>query len=114
MPELRESTTFVLSRGEHWKGKAASEPYEAGWASEAIVFARCLGIEGPRGIGRLFVQISPDGMNWVDEGASLAVPRDEDETTFAKVSHFGNWLRLRAELPDGTMIKLLATLHLKG
>jgi hypothetical protein len=34
--------------------------------------------------------------------------------TFAKVAHFGNWLRLRADFPKGGGVQLLATLHLKA
>jgi hypothetical protein len=31
----------------------------------------------------------------------------------ARVQHFGNWLRLATELPDGAECTVLVTLHLK-
>jgi hypothetical protein len=34
--------------------------------------------------------------------------------TFARVGHFGQWLRVRMELPPGGRIKVLFTLNLKA
>lgn len=114
MANLAESTTAVIVRGEHWSGACASEPYEAGWAREAVVFVRLLAREGETGAALFRVQISPDGMRWVDEGATILVPEGPEQVTFAKIAHFGNWLRVAIELPQGTTIQPLVTLHLKG
>jgi hypothetical protein len=114
MPKLRESTTAIIVRGEHWAGECASEPYEAGWASEALLFVRLLVREGATGSEPFRVQISPDGMRWVDEGTTIPMPDDLERMTFAKVAHFGNWLRVALELPPGASIQPLVTLHLKG
>lgn len=109
---LPENITAILARNETWEGQAASEPYEAGWAREAVVFIRSLG--PPKGaMPPVRVQISPDGMNWVDEGTTLGIP-DVGKVSVAKISHFGNWLRLAADLESGTSAKILATLHLKA
>ena len=114
MPKLAESTTAVIVRGEKWEGACASEPYEAGWARETMVFVRLLAREGETGAALFRVQISPDGMRWVDEGATIQMPDRPEQVTFTKVAHFGNWLRVAIDLPEGVMAQPLVTLHLKG
>lgn len=109
---LRESVTAVVARNETWTGEAATEPYEAGWASEAVIFVRALKPSEGDGV-EAEVQISPDGMHWAAEGTRLALPRAAGEVGFARVRHFGNWLRLSARLPDGASSTVLVTLHLK-
>lgn len=110
---MRENYTAILVQGEEWSGTCVSEPYEAPWAAEAVVFLRLLdGTTAPAGL-RARVQISPDGMHWVDEGTEVAIPTGP-EVTFARVSHFGQFLRLAADLPAGTRFTLLATLNLKS
>jgi hypothetical protein len=42
-------------------------------------------------------------------GASLT-----EGTAFARVAHFGNWLRAVADLPEGGKITVLVTISLKG
>ncbi|MCZ6631820.1 MAG: hypothetical protein O7G87_00315 [bacterium] len=39
---LRKSHTAVMERNQIWSGSFETEPYEAGWASEAIFFVRTL------------------------------------------------------------------------
>lgn len=109
---LRESTTAVVARGETWQGASATEPFEAGWATEAVVFLRLL--EPPVGaMPRARIEISPDGMRWVDEGTSFAIPAAVEQLAVARVSNFGNWLRIAADLPEGAQATVLVTLHLK-
>lgn len=110
---MRTSTTAILARNSRWIGKAATEPYEAGWASEALLFIRAL---APPDLtrGDAFIEISPDGMHWAREGSRIALPRRKDEVSFARLSHFGNWLRVSSELPEGAAITVLVTLHLKS
>jgi hypothetical protein len=110
MPKLRESTTAVLVRGERVAGGYASEPYEAGWASEAVVFV--LGMDDSAG-GDLHLQISPDGMNWIDEGPAIELPAARG-VGFGRIAHFGNWLRFELRLPEGAERRITLTLHLKG
>ena len=95
---LRESHTAILSLGEDWEHEFTTEPYEAAWASEAIFFLRALRVQGEVNDARAAVQISPDGLHWVDEGTTLALPGRVGELTFCQVLHFGTYLRLRAEL----------------
>ncbi len=110
---MRRSHTAVVARNETWSGDVATEPYEVAWAGEAIWFLRV--IEPPDGApgGRLSVQISPDGMRWCDEGATIDLPVDPDVPTFVRVRHFGGWLRLAGRLPDGVRAKAIAYLVLK-
>ena len=110
---MRTSTTAIVARNVRWTGKCATEPYEAGWASEALVFMRAL--EAPASMqGDAFIEISPDGMHWVREGSRIALPRRKDDVTCVRVAHFGNWLRVAADLPPGSAITVLVTLHLKS
>ena len=111
---LRESHTAILSLGEDWQYVFETEPYEAAWASEAIFFLRALRVQGEINGARAAVQISPDGLHWVDEGTTLALPGRVGELTFCRVHHFGTYLRLRAELPTGAVCRLVATLSLKA
>jgi len=110
---MRTSASAVVARNETWSHGSASEPYEAGWAGEAIVFVRALRApEGPPGVG--IVEISPDGMRWIEEGTRFALPAQADAATFARVSHFGTWLRVRADMPPGSTCRVLVTIHLKS
>jgi hypothetical protein len=110
---LRESQTAVVARNEAWSGKVATEPYEAGWAREAVIFVRALAAEDVPASCEARVQISPDGIRWVDEGSRFPLPVDTEAVTFVKVAHFGNWLRIAAELPERSSMKALVTFHLK-
>lgn len=110
---LPENITAILARNERWTGKAASEPYEAGWAREAVIFVRAL--KQPVGTQPLArVEISPDGMHWTAEGSEFALPREKDGLAAARVSHFGNWLRVTADFEPGAQSVVLVTLHLKA
>jgi hypothetical protein len=111
---LPHNTTAVMSRNEVWTGRAASEPYEGGWAREAIVFLRAL--EAPKKIGRTRarIEISPDGLRWLPSGTSFALPTRRDQIACAPIGHFGNWLRVAVDLPRGASIKVLVTIHLKA
>jgi hypothetical protein len=107
-----ESQAAVVARNETWTGQAATEPYEAGWAREAIVFVRALKSAGIA--GRAHVELSPDGMNWVAEGTTFALPHDANKVTYARLTQFGNWLRIRAELPEGSSVTVVVTIHVKA
>ncbi len=109
---LRESITYVIAREELWQGHAVTEPLEAGWASEAVFFLR--GMDDVQGeVPQVHAQISPDGMRWVNEGSVTVLPRNKDDLEVLRVRHFGNWLRLTAEIPQGMQCSLLVSVHLK-
>ena len=116
---IRENLTAVIARNERWTGIAATEPYEAGWATEAVIFVRALAIErGPDAGADVLpptarVQISADGMRWIDEGTTLPMPQSTEQDSCARITHFGNWLRMVTELPADVAMKVLVTVHLK-
>ena len=109
---LRQSYTAVVERNVKWSETFATDPYEAAWASEAIFFVRALNVT-EIGSRHARVQISPDGMHWVDEGTPLLLPTKADEVTFCKVRHFGGWLRLCGELQSDQNITVIVYLVLK-
>jgi len=109
---LQRSHTATIARNEIWAGEVFTEPYEAGWAHEAIFFVRALtAASGARGIAH--VQISPDGTHWVDEGTSFDLPLAEGQVGYGRVTHFGGYLRLRVHLPEGAALRVIAALALK-
>ncbi len=110
---IRQSYTAAVERDQTWRGPFQSEPYEAGWASEAIFYIRALEAKNvPAGLTAQ-VQISPDGMHWCDEGTKVTLPVGPDQVTFGRVSRFGGWLRLNGELPAGAQLQVIVYLSLK-
>lgn len=110
---VRRSYTAVVERNQQWRGAFASEPYEAAWASEAIFFVRCLKADSITGAVTARVQLSPDGMRWCDEGSTLELPATPDAVAFVRVSHFGGWLRLAGETPEGGTLTVIVYVNLK-
>jgi hypothetical protein len=108
---VRQSYTAVVERDRTVEEHLNTEPYECGWASEAIFFVRKLEVQGPLENATLRVEISPDGMRWCDEGTRLHL--SDAEVDFCKVRHFGNWLRLAGDLPAGLTLRIIVTLVLK-
>ena len=111
---LPHNATAVIARNEVWEGSRASEPYECGWASEAIVYIRALETPVKIAAARARLQISPDGIRWLDEGTKFRLPTKKDALCFARLRHFGNWVRVAIDLPKGARLKLLITIHLKA
>ncbi len=110
---MLQSYTAVIERNIWWKGDWSTEPYEAAWASEAILFLRVLERQAIDMPVFLRVQISPDGIHWCDEGSELIVEPDHD-LSLVRVRHFGGWLRLQGVLPDDTGLKVIVYVSLKG
>lgn len=104
-----ESHTAIIERAAEIGGDFSTEPYEAAWATEAIFFVRDHDTAGPTHVA--YIQISPDGLHWCDEGTELTlVPGG---LAHAKVTNFGGWLRLRLDLtPDNRVLSI--QLVLKG
>ena len=90
---LRQSYTAVVERAHPLCGEFSTEPYEAGWAREALVFFKVRDGFSHGAEVHARIQISPDGIDWVDEGTVLPVIRGKG-LYFAKVTNFGNWLRV--------------------
>ena len=109
---MKQSHTAAIELGTTWEGEFATEPYETAWATEAIFFVRLLAGKLPPGTAAR-VQIAPDGIHWADEGTEITLPTAPEDTTFARVSKFGGWLRLVGELPGGVALPVIVHLVLK-
>src|SRR5688572_24661753 len=108
---MRRSYTAVVERGEPLTGDFTTEPYEAGWATEAVAFVRLIEARADVTLSAR-VQISPDGLHWIDEGTAL--PDLVEGMAFARVREFGNWLRLAGTVgPAGTSVRGLVYFVLK-
>jgi hypothetical protein len=109
---IRRSHTALVERNVEWSGAFATEPYEAGWASEALFFVRTLRPVTLSPNASAVVQISPDGMVWCDEGTVVPLRGDPGQT-FCRVRQFGGWLRLTGHLPVGETLTVTVYLVLK-
>lgn len=111
---IRESAHIVVERNTIWEGEAASEPYEVGWANEAILFVQVLEPLRHQKSQQVRVQLSPDGIHWCDEGTRFDLPQTTDVIAHARVTHFGGWLRLAVSLEKSLRARVLVSLHLKA
>ena len=105
---MRNFHSAVIERNVDWGGEFATEPYEAGWASEAIGFVRVLQSDG-EGELDISIQISPDGMRWIDEGTTFEPIQvsEEDQLNFARVTQFGNWLRVSGRATGNARFRVI-------
>lgn len=103
----------MIERNTHWKASFATEPFETAWASEAIFFVRILEASAKARPSEARVQISPNGIQWCDEGSSLVLS-PTSELAFCRVRHFGGWLRIDGNLPPGESMKVIVYLSLKS
>lgn len=110
---IKESYLAVVARNEDMQAGWATEPCECAWASEALFFVRVLAAPEVALPASVRVQISPDGIHWVDEGTELDVPSHET-VVFTRLSHFGGWLRLAANMKEGGTRRVVCYLSLKG
>src|SRR5688572_23413208 len=98
MAELRQIQTALVIDRQPVHGELAPEPYEAGWAAEAIAFVYVDRVpDGREGGARptlsLRVEVSADGRRWIDDGGAFD-PIAATGGYRLKATHFGNWLRL--------------------
>ncbi len=105
---VNRSHTAVLEKNLSISGVFATEPYEIGWAKECVLFVRTLNGEFNDSV--LMVQISPDGIHWVDEGTTISLKKGQ-ELAFTKIEKFGNWIRIRGETLN--RITVIITLSMK-
>lgn len=110
---IRQSYTAVVEQNNRWGGGFDTEPYEAGWATEALFFVRALKAESIPEDATVRVQISPDGIHWCDEGTTFEIPSEADRVTFARIRHFGGFLRLSGSLPADASATVMVYLALK-
>ncbi len=110
---MRQFYTVVLERMQTYTGDFQTEPYETAWAGEAMFFIRVHELKGTETKLRSRVQVSVDGIDWIDEGTAFPVISDEG-SHFIRTSHFGGWLRLANVLEgDDASVRLTIQLVLK-
>jgi hypothetical protein len=81
------SSTVELRQ--HFARVVETHPYECGRGNEASFFVEAHDAE-PGTAVTLRVQVSTDGIRCIDEGTAV----DVMDSTFARVIHFGGFLRL--------------------
>ena len=107
---MRQFSTTTVEQRKVFRSDFDTHPMEVAWASEVIFFIHIEDIKGNNTTLDAYVQISFDGVHWVDEGTSFPAI----STTgiyFVKVSHFGGWLRLRGNI-QGDGPEYQTTIHL--
>jgi hypothetical protein len=107
---MRQFYTAVVERKREVVDQFDTHPFEAGWASEAIFFLRIEECSGESPVLSAKVQISADGVRWVDEGTQF-LPMSAAGDYFVRASHFGGWLRLCGSL-TGRAAKCKITVQL--
>ncbi|AWO00838.1 hypothetical protein DLD77_03565 [Chitinophaga alhagiae] len=107
---MRQFHAAAVERRKYFKGTISSHPMEAGWAGEAIFFLIVEELTGKDACVNACVEISPDGINWIREGAAFPLISKPGHY-FCKVSHFGNWLRINGEI-TGPEAEAKASVHL--
>lgn len=93
-------------------GEMCTHPMEVAWASEAIFF---LTVEKIKSVGshlKAVVQISPDGINWIDEGTEFELINSEG-LYFVRLANFGGWLRLKMNIEENGLFNMTIHLSLK-
>ena len=107
---MKNFYTVFLERMKEYEGSFDTEPYEAGWASEAMFFIRIHEMAGTGVRMQSIVPVSVDGIEWIDEGTSFPAITAPG-SWFVRVSHFGGWLRLRTQI-TGQSPRVKTTVHL--
>lgn len=115
---MRRFFSAVLEQSNTFSADFCTEPFEAGWASEARWFVRILDASAGAAVEAM-PQVSPDGLLWCDDEdrpdpMKLAANAAEPAMVSFKQREFGNWLRLKVRLSgDQPKVKVLIYLALK-
>jgi hypothetical protein len=110
---MRRFYTSVVELRQPFRSAIASEPYECGWADEAIFFITAEEEGAEFDEIDLEVQISADGIRWVSEGTQVRMTGPG--LAACRVSRFGGWLRISGTIKGRTERAVLSVrLALKG
>lgn len=103
---MRQSQSAVLERGVDLVEVHDTEPFEVAWAGEARWYVHFL--RPAEGTSVEFrVQISPDGLNWIDHEGVEPQKCEAQGFVSIPVERFGHWLRLRSTRVAGTNAPML-------
>jgi hypothetical protein len=108
MKTFHSSVTDLRRR---FSGEFETFPYECGWADEAIYFVTVEDETPASTAVTLRVQLSSDGIRWLDEDATLTL--NGPASGFVRVAHFGGFLRLAGVVSSGEAM-VTVRLALKG
>lgn len=107
---MHTTNTSVIARRVRISDEFATLPYEAGWATEAVVFAQA---EGDHPDLEIAVEVSPDGIAWIRR-ASATLAADADLVD-VPLTVFGNWVRVVVTgATSESTARVLVHLNLKG
>ena len=81
-------------------GPFATEPFEAGWADEALAMIYVRETAGPAPNLLLQAQVSADGARWMDHHTPV-FNIDRPGAHYLELERFGNWLRVTGEVSGG-------------
>lgn len=104
--QMRQSQSAVMERGVDLDGIHETEPFETAWAGEARWYVHFLRPAAGSEV-EFRVQISPDGINWIDHESIPALTSEAVGLLSIPVKEFGHWLRLRSEQTSGTATPML-------
>lgn len=108
---MKQFYTVVLDRFKDFSGTYATEPYECGWADEAIAYFTIHQL-AQGAVVKAKIQIAMDGIHWHDNGEVLQNLASEGYYLLKVAPNFGGWLRIEFE-STGSCI-LTPSLALKG
>jgi hypothetical protein len=103
---MRQSQSAVMERGLELESVHETEPFEVGWAGEARWYVQFLR-PAPGSDIEFRVQISPDGLTWIDHEGIEAQTTEAVGLLSIPVTGFGHWLRLRSEQKSGNEAPML-------
>jgi hypothetical protein len=110
---MRRFYTSVVELRQPFTSMVASEPYECGWADEAIFFITAEEEGADFDEIDLQAQISADGIRWVSEGTQVRL--SGPGLAACRLSHFGGWLRVSGNIRGRSERAVLSVrLALKG
>lgn len=108
---MKQFYTVVLDRFMDFNGTYATEPYECGWADEAIAYFTIHKLE-KGAVLQARIQIAMDGIHWHDNGEVLKGVNAEGYYLLKVAPNFGGWLRIAFECTGSCTIT--PSLALKG
>lgn len=103
---MRQSQSAVLERGVDLESVHETEPFEVAWAAEARWYVQFLR-PAPGSQVEFRVQVSPDGLNWIDHEGIAPLTSEAVGLLSIPVDRFGHWLRLRSEQKSGAAAPML-------
>lgn len=103
---MRQSQSAVMERGVELDHVHCTEPFEVAWAGEARWFVQFYR-EAPGSTVEFRVQISPDGLIWVDHESMAPVTSEAIGLLSIPVAHFGHWMRLLSQQTSGDAAPML-------